>query len=304
MQTLLPRKTKTERQVAELMNNATFVDYMNKLKMVATSLFTWENLDKLCGFGASRFMELSLYEFGKASVITDPELGNLVTHVNTAGKINTYDLPTHVECSSVTYNKQYDLQDVIYVQNNILETPTQFAMQLVAMRLYEIQRAIDTNVKAMKTPILIECSTKDQLTMKNVYSQYDGNVPFIFGRKSTDLKGNINVLKTDAPYVADKLTLLKHDLLNEAMTSLGINNANQDKKERLVASEVSANDEMVAYFFNCFYKTRQDAVDKINEKYNLQGEDKVKLVTSKEAMEFLGILTSEDTTPESEVENE
>lgn len=302
MQTLIPRKTKTERQVAELMNNATFVDYLNKLKMIATSLFTWENLDKLCGFGASRFMELSLYEFGKASVITDPELGNLVTHVNTAGKVNTYDLPTRVQCYSVTYNKQYNMSDIIYVQNNITETPTIFAMQLVAMRLYEIQRAIDTNVKAQKTPVLIETSTKDQLTMKNVYSQYDGNVPFIFGRKSTDLKGAINVLKTDAPYVADKLTLLKHDLLNEAMTSLGINNANQDKKERLVESEVSANDEMVAYFFNCFYKTRQDAVNRINEKYKLEGDNKIKLVTSKQAMEFLGILDNDN--KESEAENE
>ena len=85
------------------------------------------------------------------------------------------------------------------------------------------------------------------------------------------------------------------------MTSLGINNANQDKKERLVESEVSANDEMVAYFFNCFYKTRQDAVDKINEKYKLEGEDKIKLVTSKEAMQVLGILNEET---KEEVENE
>ena len=185
MTTLIPRKTKTERQVAELMNNATFVDYLNKLKILATSLFTWENLDKLCGFGASRFMELSLYEYGKASVITDPEIGNLVTHVNTAGKVNTYDLPTRVQCYSITYNKQYDLSDIVYVQNNLLETPTMLAMQLVALRLYEIQRAIDTNVKAQKTPVLIETSTKDQLTMKNVYSQYDGNVPFIFGRRPT-----------------------------------------------------------------------------------------------------------------------
>ena len=293
MPTLIPRKTKTERMIAELMNNATYCDYLDKLKMLATSLFTWEGLDELCGFGASRFMELSLYEYGKASVITDNELGNLVTHVNTAGKINTYDLPTEVECYSVTYNKQYPLADVIYVQNNILETPTMFSMQLVALRLYEIQRAIDTNVKAQKTPVLIETSTKDQLTMKNVYSQYDGNVPFIFGRKSTDLKGAINVLKTDAPYVADKLTLLKHDLLNETMTSLGINNANQDKKERLVVDEVSANDEMVSYFFNCFYKTRKEAVDKINEKYKLEGENKIKLVTSKESMETLGLLNDE-----------
>lgn len=284
---LLPRKTADQRKVAGRMNNATFVDYLDRLKLVAVSLFTWKNLDELCGFGASRFIENALFEDGKACIVDDKELGHLALRVTYNGKLNTYNLPTAVEAYSITYHKKWNLEDVVYIMNNELQLPTFRSTELTAYRLYEIQRTIDTNVKAQKTPVVIETDTKSRLTLENLFNQYDGNIPFIFGRKGMDLDKKLNAVRTDAPYVADKLTILKHEIWNEFITFLGINNANTDKKERLISDEAKSNDELIAYYFYCFYKTRKKACNEINEKYGLTGDKAVSIEINKEAMQAL-----------------
>lgn len=115
--------------------------------------------------------------------------------------------------------------------NNLLELPTSSTINLFAYRLYETERTIDTNLIAQKTPVLIEGDTKTILTLKNTYMSFAGNTPFIFGNKDYNINQKLNALKTDAPYLIDKLELHKHEIWNEALTFLGIDNANTDKKK-------------------------------------------------------------------------
>ena len=91
--------------------------------------------------------------------------------------------------------------------------------------------------------------------------QYDGNEPFIFGDKDMEFDG-IKCLKTDAPYVADNLQVLKHQIWNEALTFCGIENSNQDKKERLVADEVGK-------VLNKDYRGRKEGRKKKKKKVSL-----------------------------------
>ena len=60
---------------AMLMNNATFIDYFDRLRLIATSIFTWKGLDDVGG--NSRFLEQVLFEDGRAVFVEDPELGYL-----------------------------------------------------------------------------------------------------------------------------------------------------------------------------------------------------------------------------------
>ena len=277
-----------ETDLAMAINNATYVDYLDRLKLVATSLFTWEGLDEVAGTGASRFLELALYENGRGVFFKDDELGYMALRVNPNDKFNVYMLPTKVICYSFEYNKEKDFDDVVYIMNNNLQKPTLETLKLFAYRLYEVERTIDTNLLAQKTPILIEGDTKTILTLKNVYMQYSGNTPFIFGNKQYDLSNKLSVLKTDAPYLLDKLTLYKHEIWNECLSFLGINNANTDKKERLITDEVNSNNELINYYLNCFYKTRKEACEQINKKYGLDIEIKL----NKDVLELLE--TTED----------
>ena len=277
-----------ETDLAMRINNETYADYLDRLKLLATSLFTWEGLDEIAGEGASRFLELSLYEYGRACFIKDDELGYMALRVNPSDTFNVYMLPTKVQAWSIGYQKNFDFDDVVYIMNNELQVPTARTINQFAYRLYETERTIDVNLIAQKTPVLIEGDTKTILTLKNVYMQYSGNMPFIFGSKAFDVSNKLNVLNTNAPYLIDKLELHKHEIWNECLTYLGIDNANTDKKERLITDEVESNNEVINYYLNCFYKTRKKACDEINKKYGLD----IKLQLNKEVLDLL--KTSED----------
>lgn len=278
-------KKMNETDLAMIINNKTYIDYLDRLKLLAVSLFKWKGLDDVAGFGASRFLELSLYENGRACFVKDESKGYLALKVNPTDKLNVYNLPVKVLAWSIGYNKTYDFDDIVYIMNNELELPTSNTLSLFAYRLYETERTIDVNLIAQKTPVLIEGDTKTILTLKNVYMQYSGNTPFIFGNKQFDISNKLNVLKTDAPYLVDKLELHKHEIWNEALTYLGIDNANTDKKERLITDEVESNNDLISYYLNCFYRTRKQACDLINEKYGLN----IEIELNKEITNLLNI---------------
>ena len=290
----------SEEKLTAFINNQTFLDYLDRLRLVATSLFTWDGLDEIAGVGASRFLEQSLYDLGRACFVQDPELGYMALKVNPSDKLNIYNLPVKVQAWSIGYNKQYKFDDVVYIMNNELQLPTYNTLSLIAHRLYDTERTIDINLMAQKTPILIEGENKTMLTLKQLYEKYVGNIPFVFGNKEYNLQGKLNVLKTDAPYLIDKLELHKHELWDEALTYLGINNANTDKKERLITDEVNSNNELINYYLNCFYKTRQKACDEINKKF-FNGEEKVKIKINNDNFKFEDYF--EDYSVEEEFDN-
>ena len=279
----------SETELAMIINDRTMIDYIDRLKMLSVSLFTWKGLDDVAGTGASRFLELSLYEEGKGVFVKDDELGYMALKVNPSDKLNIYNLPTKVMAWSIGYNKQFAFDDVVYIMNNELQKPTREFMELFAYRLYETERTIDINLQAQKTPILIEGDTKTILTLKNVYMQYSGNTPFIFGNKQFDISNKLNVLKTDAPYIIDKLDVHKHQIFNDALTVLGIDNANTDKKERLITNEVESNEELIKYYLNCYYKTRKKACDEINEKFGLN----ISIELNKDIIDLLNITKND-----------
>ena len=196
----------------------------------------------------------------------DETLGFMVTKCATNGILNAYDEPTRLT-SIATNHIPVTLEnnkECVLIRNNDAMIPTSPTIQLYALRLAEISRTIDINVRAQKTPTLIKCTDKQRMTLKLVFKQWDEFEPVIYGDK--DLNADeMKVLKIDAPIVFDKLQIQKHAIWNEAMTFLGINNANQDKRERLVVDEVSANNEQIEQSVQVMLKAREQACKQINK---------------------------------------
>lgn len=255
---------KKNRWPSAQINNQTYIDYYQRLMEFAINMFEWRNLPPTVD---ERFLELTLYEKGYCLYFNDEVVGNLALTCTIGGMLDVYRIPTERRAFAVNgYNKICTSQDSVLIFNNYLHTPTILTIELFARRLYEIERTIDVNVKAQKTPTLVLASEQQRLTMKNLYMQYDGNEPFIFGDKDMEIEG-IKCLKTDAPYVADKLQVLKHQIWNEALTFCGIENSNQDKKERLVADEVGSNYGNIEAQRNVMLNARRQAADKINRMF-------------------------------------
>ena len=74
-------------------------------------------------------------------------------------------------------------------------------------------------------------------------------------------------IQTGAPYVCDKLYQLKTQIWNEALTYLGISNINIQKKERLIADEVTRNQGGTIASRYSRLESRRQAVKKINDMF-------------------------------------
>ena len=93
-------------------------------------------------------------------------------------------------------------------------------MELFAYRLYEAEMSAFVNIKAQKTPVMILVDETQRIMMENLYNQYNGNQPFIFGDKKQINQDTLKAIRTDAPFVADKIIEYKKEIWNEALTFL------------------------------------------------------------------------------------
>ena len=260
------RKRKQALWESAEMNNRSFNHYFYSLSELAIGAIKWNGLPDTID---ERFLEMCLFYDGMSIFFNDEVLGDLALQTMIGGNLDVYRVPKIRQAYAVNgYRKHLDENDSVIIWNNITRTNSVEGVRMFARKLYEIDRAIDVNIKGQKTPIMILCDENQRLTMKNLYQQYDGNEPFIYGNKDLDLRG-IQVLQTGSPFMSDKLMLLKSQVWNEALDWLGIPNVTKEKKERLLTDEVSADMGSTISFRNTRLMMRQQACEKINKMFGL-----------------------------------
>lgn len=219
-------------------NSEAYNYYIERLTELAISMFEWVNVPSTID---TRFLELTLFGNGMAIFFNDEVMGYLALQVALGGKFSVYNIPTTRRAFATNgYNNVLDDTNSVIIYNNMLHTNCIGKIEMFAKRLYDLDRTIDINASVQKTPFLITCDETQRLTMKNLYAQYIGNEPAIFGSKNLDINA-VKVLKTDAPFVGNQLYELKTYIWNEALSYLGISSVNNVKKERLITDEVQRN---------------------------------------------------------------
>lgn len=243
-------------------NNLTYMQYLNRLTELSVSMFEWKNLPPTVD---ARYIELHLFETGSMVYFDDDVIGNLCLDCLPAGRLDVYGNPVLRRAYSGYNNYQKLLKESnsVIIWNNYLHTNSILEVKMFARRLYNLDRIIDVNANAQKTPVLIQGTEQQRLTLKNLYKEFDGNSPFIFGDKNLDLN-SLKCLQTGAPYVCDKLYNLKQMYWNEALTYLGINNTGAQKRERMLAIESSQAQGGTISSRYSRLQSRREAVKKIN----------------------------------------
>lgn len=248
-------------------NQKDYVLYFERLMELALSMFEWKNLPDTID---ARFLELSLITTGSALFFKDEVMGYLCLRTTLGDPLDVYQIPTkRMAYAQNGYRYDGDEDNSILIFNNMLHLPDILKLDKYAQILWDLDQTIKVNAHAQKTPVLIVCDESQRVTMQQLYAKYEGNEPFIFGNKDLLNGSPITTLSTGAPYVCDKLYLLKTQYWNEAMTLLGIPNTDMEKKERLVSTEaVNQNGATVASRSSRLYE-RKAACKKINDMFGL-----------------------------------
>lgn len=272
-------------QEAVWLNDRTYLDYKSRLKKIATSIFSWENLPDSMD---SEYIEYCLYALGQCALLHTPEYGFINTKATINGDLNLYGLPTSLNCysyGSVHYNRNVyyggegkDINSECILVKNTQDrnpVPTVATLELFAYRLYQAERTADVNVQNAKRSRLILTSENQRLTMENMFRQYDSNLPYIFGDSDNFKSGSIESLDISSAFIGSDIMKYKKEIWNEALTFLGCDNFSE-KKERLISDEVGTNNEVINLNLMSFLAPRQLACEQFNKKYGLNIEVKVR----------------------------
>ena len=140
-------------------------------------------------------------------------------------------------------------------------------IERTARTLAEIKASILENIRQQKTPF-IGFSKDGSLSSKIIWQKLAEGKPFIqidSDQFDDDIRKVITTMPVQTPNLAPTLQDSWNSAMSEFLTLVGINNSNIDKKERLVASEATANDAQVSYSMRIYLNARNEQIDLLNK---------------------------------------
>lgn len=252
----------------KLTNSARLRDYYTCL---ALNRFRWEGLPDTI---ESRHIEMALFQNGQAFFYEHETIGLVCLPCYSCSELNIYGDPLAVNVTG--YNNTSTIKQIdegVRIMDNDKATPPLYHIEHYVNVLNEAEQTLLMNLEQQRFPYIIPTTPETELTLKNMMNQVSNYQTGVYVDKklSEDLQSGegIKVLKTEAPYLLDKLEDFKGDIQNELYSFLGLNNANTDKKERMLNAEVNVNNSQILMSLDLAYKNRLLACEKINKKYGL-----------------------------------
>lgn len=249
------------KSLSDLLNDITFKSLYDKYKLIAMNAYEWEGLPE--GI-TSRHIERELFHRGQAIFFRDPQMSWMCLQAAETGKVNVYGDPLEYRAVGVGYDKLFKADDVVIVRNNMLKLATEPFIMFYVNKLTEAERTMDVNVKAAKTPIIFACDDKNVLSFKALFNQVDGNVPAIYADKNLNLD-SISAFDTKVKFLGNELMTYKKSIENDLLTFLGENNANTDKRERMITDEANANNQIIESFAELGLTARREDAKLMSE---------------------------------------
>ena len=241
---------------------------LNEFLNLAINRFTWTNLPK--GLTSERLEEMLICH-GTLGAFVENEMLVILPMFGTK-KVNIYNEHTDFHLfgfNGQTFSKSEE--EIVKLKNNQLGTEDLSTLQIYAKKIDDIEQTQDVNLFQQTIPKLIGTNKDGILTAKNIIKQIKEH-KFVIFTKSKGLENQIKkeeVLDNTAPYLLDKLSDYENFYRNKVLTFLGINNANTDKKERLITSEVNANNDYIQINLDLMFDMRKRFCDEVKEKFGI-----------------------------------
>lgn len=261
--------SKSKNYFSNQLNNETqdeFGRLFQHYKLMAINRYRWENLPD--GI-ESRHIEEFLFNYGQAFFTLDKSLGYLCLACYTAGALNVYGDPLKVNMIGVGFSQIKDINDGVRILNNDVAFPDIVNVEDIVKKMADSEIVSHSNVVQQKFPFIVSTTKETEFSMKNLFNKFftlREPVIYMDKRFTNGDDVGIKVLRTDAPYIADKVDEYKMNLEKELLTLLGINNTNE-KKERMIVDEANVNNSEIEMNLDLGFKSRENACKIINEIY-------------------------------------
>lgn len=162
--------------------------------------------------------------------------------------------------------------EVIYLERQSDRTFYTFndIIRIYAEKLASCDAGIDVNIMNSKLAYLAEAESKAQAeTLKKLFDNITDGDPLVVYRKDSLSANPMNIFFNNLKqnFIAIDLQDAKRSIINEFLTAIGVNNANTDKKERLLTSEVDANNDELLCNTSVWRSNLETCLDKVNKMF-------------------------------------
>lgn len=259
--------------------------YRRMLTELCMNRFEWKGLPPEID---ARFLELNLTYRALVVFYKDADSGRFVAGQGAgSGHTNYMDHPVsftvlgpgpgagkHVTLRAVPGRDGAEGEQLpvecVPIWANYLRCPDLDVIAIFARKLAKLDRTIEITMDNMRKTKIIRAPENQRMSITNIMRNIAEGQEAVVGVDSLDMNAIVEVLDLGIdPLTLPNLMIGDSKLWNKCMGLLGINNANQDKKERLVAAEVGANDEQVQATRNIALNARQQACEEINAAFGL-----------------------------------
>lgn len=219
----------------------------------------------------------TVFTIGFGGVLATDKYGTIFQHGTLSG-YNIYYRPTIFLVSNPALRKQYRLQ--IGEQTELIKLTPDYIGAFDIVQLYGDMMAVvlesfGVNAINAKFSYVFMAENKTMAeSMKKLYDQVASGQPAAFAdRKLFDQEGNprwmlfLNNLKQN--YIGVELLETLTEIENKFNTLIGIKNANNEKKERMIVDEVNANNQDTRALCSVWLDCLQESFEKVNDMFDL-----------------------------------
>ena len=269
------------------LNMRSYQYWMYRLRSVAMSAFEWTGLDEL-GID-SRYVEFCLLNWGMGGFFELREgTGSYAfAQATPMSRLNLYWNPNKVKLMPAngtigwTRHAWYWAErlgkpgaivhkpNAVVLWDNIDRTPILPMLEGFARRLDNIDRKIDININAQATPYIMDVDERQRQDAINLYSQITGNEPMILANRNRSELLQPQILNLEAPFVADKMDDELTKIWYRALTMLGVDNTNTEKRERMIDAEATSNNEDIMLMRRSRLATRRRFCQQVRERFGV-----------------------------------
>lgn len=242
-------------------------NYINSMLIRILGMYKYEGLpDTIPQYN----LEYQLLVNGK-SFVYEYENGLYAFDGTLTGDRNIYGeyLQYQINNPYIKLNKTVSVSDGVLIKND-----------------YQMQGLIDTikqfAILACECDISFECLAKTSRIQNIITASDNASIQSAMQYYKNIEDGKYNVIMDNAMLenvhvhnlssnnnVINNIVSLKQYIKSEMYNTIGLNSNYNMKKERMINSEVESNSDNLYPLIDSMLKCRQDAIDKINEKYGL-----------------------------------